>query len=32
LPGSGSVNIPGLWRMVNLEMWLRVFRDTGITN
>jgi asparagine synthase (glutamine-hydrolysing) len=24
-PGNGLVNIPGLWRMVNLEVWLRAF-------
>jgi asparagine synthase (glutamine-hydrolysing) len=30
LPDNGFVNIPGLWRMVNLEMWLRVFQGTGI--
>lgn len=25
LPDNGLVNIPGLWRMMNLEMWLRTF-------
>jgi asparagine synthase (glutamine-hydrolysing) len=29
-PGNGLFNIPGLWRMVNLEVWLRAFWEERI--
>jgi asparagine synthetase B (glutamine-hydrolysing) len=29
-PDNGLVNIPGLWRMVNLEVWLQAFWGEGV--